>query len=127
MWEDREFLKVAIPRAMLDPNFGQLLRQVGPLQRGRAIGARLKRFRESRELSDVEFDALVQSVTRYRIHVRIYAARCVATRPKSFRQDRHDRRQTSGPRPFLRAANEPTGFAIGALPQLIPHSLQYFL
>ena len=63
IWEDREFLKVAIPRAMLDSNFGQLLRQVGPMQRGRAIGARLRKFRESRELSDVEFDALVQSVT----------------------------------------------------------------
>jgi TetR/AcrR family transcriptional regulator, regulator of cefoperazone and chloramphenicol sensitivity len=63
IWEDREFLKVAIPRAMLDSSFGQLLRQVGPLQRGLAISARLKRFRESRELSDVEFDALVQSVT----------------------------------------------------------------
>jgi AcrR family transcriptional regulator len=63
IWEDREFLKVAIPRAVLDPNFGQLLRQVGPLQRGRAIAARLKSFRESQALSDVEFDALVQSVT----------------------------------------------------------------
>jgi TetR/AcrR family transcriptional regulator, regulator of cefoperazone and chloramphenicol sensitivity len=63
IWEDREFLKVAIPRAVLDPNFGQLIRRVGPLQRGRAITARLKSFRESQALSDVEFDALVQSVT----------------------------------------------------------------
>jgi AcrR family transcriptional regulator len=63
MWGDREFLKVAISRAVLDPGFGQMLRQVGPLQRARAIGARLKRFRECRTLSDVEFDALVQSVS----------------------------------------------------------------
>ena len=63
IWEDREFLKVAVPRAILDSNFGQLLRQVGPLQRGRAISARLKKFRESRELSDVEFETMVQSVT----------------------------------------------------------------
>jgi AcrR family transcriptional regulator len=63
MWGDREFLKVAIPHAVLDPGFGQLLRQVGPLQRGRAISARLKKFRESRAVTDVEFDALVQSVS----------------------------------------------------------------
>jgi len=63
IWEDREFLKVVIPRALLDPSFGQVLRQVGPIQRARAISARLKKFRESQALSDVEFDALVQSVS----------------------------------------------------------------
>jgi AcrR family transcriptional regulator len=63
IWGDREFLKVAIPRAVLDPGFGQVLRQIGPLQRARAISARLKKFRESRALSSVEFDALVQSVS----------------------------------------------------------------
>ena len=63
IWGDREFLKVAIPRAVLDPGFGQVLRQIGPLQRARAISARLKKFRESRALPDVEFDALVQSVS----------------------------------------------------------------
>lgn len=62
IWEDREFLKVAIPRAVLDSDFAQLLRQVGLLQRGRAIGARLKSFRESPALTDAEFDALVQSI-----------------------------------------------------------------
>jgi hypothetical protein len=63
IWEDREFLKVAIPRAMLDAGFGQMLRQVGPLQRARAVSARLKKFKESRGLSEAEFDALVQSVS----------------------------------------------------------------
>jgi AcrR family transcriptional regulator len=63
IWEDREFLKVAIPRAILDSNFGQLLRQVGVLQRGHAVGARLKNFKESLGLTDEESDALVQSVS----------------------------------------------------------------
>lgn len=63
MWQDREFLRVAIPRALLDPGFGQVLRQVGPLQRARAIASRLKKFRECEELADAEFDALVQSVS----------------------------------------------------------------
>jgi AcrR family transcriptional regulator len=35
IWNDREFLKMAIPQALLDPGFGQVLRQVGPLQRAR--------------------------------------------------------------------------------------------
>jgi AcrR family transcriptional regulator len=63
IWGDREFLRVAIPHAVLDPEFAQLLRQVGPLQRARAISARLKKFREGRALPEVEFDALVQSVS----------------------------------------------------------------
>ncbi len=63
MWEDREFLKVAIPRAVLDSDFGQVLRQVGPLQRAQAISARLRKFDESSALTESEFDALVQSVS----------------------------------------------------------------
>ena len=34
MWEDREFLRVAMPRAVLDPSFGRALRRVGPQQIG---------------------------------------------------------------------------------------------
>lgn len=63
MWADREFLRVAIPRALLDPGFGQVLRQIGPLQRGRAISARLKKFKQCRALPDEDLDALVQLVT----------------------------------------------------------------
>jgi AcrR family transcriptional regulator len=63
VWGDREFLRVAVPRALLDPDFGQALRQVGPLQRARAISARLKRFTESQALPEVEFHAMVQSVS----------------------------------------------------------------
>lgn len=63
IWRDREFLRVAVPQALLDPELGQVLRQVGPLQRARAISARLRKFSESRTLSDDEFDALVQSVS----------------------------------------------------------------
>ena len=63
MWADREFMRVAIPRALLDPGFGQVLRQVGPLQRARAISARLRKFSSCRALPEEEFDALVQSVS----------------------------------------------------------------
>jgi AcrR family transcriptional regulator len=63
IWNDREFLKVAIPQALLDPGFGQVLRQVGPLQRARAISQRLRKFKECGALPEAEFDALVQSVS----------------------------------------------------------------
>ncbi len=63
MWHDREFLRVAIPQALLDPGFGQMLRQVGPLQRARAIGTRLRKFSECQGLQEAEFDALVQAVS----------------------------------------------------------------
>jgi len=88
VWEDREFLRVAIPRAMLDPGFGQLLRQFGPLQRARAISVRLKRFRESRAMSDAEFDALVQSVSEIGFMFGFM-------RPAVLRQDRKSSTKTA--------------------------------
>lgn len=88
IWEDREFLRVAIPRAMLDAGFGQLLRQVGPLQRARAIRARLKKFRESRALSEAEFDALVQSVS-------VIGFMFGFMRPAVLRQDRKSATKTA--------------------------------
>ncbi len=85
---DREFLRVAIPRALLDPNFGLVLRQVGPLQRARAISARLKRFRESRTLPDIEFDALVHSVS-------VIGFMFGFMRPAVLRQDRRSSAKTA--------------------------------
>jgi TetR/AcrR family transcriptional regulator, regulator of cefoperazone and chloramphenicol sensitivity len=63
MWSDREFLRVAVPRALLDASFGQVLGRVGPLQMARAMAARLKKFRECRALPDADLDALAQFVT----------------------------------------------------------------
>jgi len=62
MWADRDFLKVAIPQAMLDPDFGYVLRRTGPLERERIISARLRKFPECRDLSDDDMDTLVQFV-----------------------------------------------------------------
>jgi AcrR family transcriptional regulator len=97
MWGDREFLRVAIPRALLDPGFGRVLRRVGPLQRARAIGVRLKKFRECRALPNAELDALVQSVS-------VMGFMFGFMRPAVLRQDRETSaknslcdRQTSGP------------------------------
>lgn len=63
MWADREFLRVALPRAVLDPNFGRALRRVSPQQKAQAIAQRLRKFKECRELPAAELDALIQLVT----------------------------------------------------------------
>ena len=58
MWENREFLRVVIPRALLDPLLGQVCTAIGPLQPAKAIGERLRKFKECRALTDQEVDAL---------------------------------------------------------------------
>src|SRR5947207_3205468 len=42
MWDDREFLRVLIPRAHLDPHLGPVLKRIGPSRRAETIGERLK-------------------------------------------------------------------------------------
>ena len=63
MWEDREFLRVALPRAVLDPNFGRALRRISPQRKARAIAKRLRKFKECRALPPADLDALIQLVT----------------------------------------------------------------
>ncbi len=63
MWADREFLRVALPRAVLDPNFGRAMRRISPQQKARAIAQRLKKFKECRALPAAELDAMIQLVT----------------------------------------------------------------
>jgi TetR/AcrR family transcriptional regulator, regulator of cefoperazone and chloramphenicol sensitivity len=63
MWEDREFLRVALPRAVLDPNFGRALRRISPQRKAQAIAKRLKKFKECKLLPPADLDALIQLVT----------------------------------------------------------------
>lgn len=63
MWADREFLRVAIPRAVLDPSFGRALLRLGPQQKARAIARRLRKFKECKALPATELDAMIQLIT----------------------------------------------------------------
>jgi AcrR family transcriptional regulator len=63
MWADREFLRVIIPQALLDANLGRLLRETRPQIRGRAMGDRLKKFKECQTLSSADLEALAQFVS----------------------------------------------------------------
>ena len=46
VWEDRDFLKMMVPRALLDPTIGKLLGEVGASRPDAVVIERLKRFGE---------------------------------------------------------------------------------
>jgi AcrR family transcriptional regulator len=58
MWEDREFLKVVVPRAHLDPHLGPVLNRIGPSRRAQAIGERLRAVRKGQNISDRDLEIL---------------------------------------------------------------------
>ena len=58
MWDDRDFLSVIIPRALLDPEVGQVLSKIGPPRLAKAIAERLKHFAQCRTLPDEEREAV---------------------------------------------------------------------
>jgi AcrR family transcriptional regulator len=58
MWEDRDFLSVIIPRALVDPEVGQVLSKIGPPRHAKAIAQRLKQFKQCRTLPDDEKEAV---------------------------------------------------------------------
>jgi len=63
MWENREFLRIVIPRALLDPTLRQTSKKIGPLQQAKTIGERLRKFKECQALADQEIDTLAQFVS----------------------------------------------------------------
>lgn len=62
MWEDREFLSVFIPHALLDPALGNVMYRAVTSQRANVILKRLERFEQCRRLARDEIEALAQSV-----------------------------------------------------------------
>jgi TetR/AcrR family transcriptional regulator, regulator of cefoperazone and chloramphenicol sensitivity len=62
-WQDREFFKVVIPRALLDPAVGHLITGIGPTQRARAIIERLRNYPQSRSLPAQELEALAHFIS----------------------------------------------------------------
>jgi AcrR family transcriptional regulator len=62
MWENRNFLRVFISRALVDPSVASVLHQAVLSSRIRAVIDRLKRHRECAVLPHEELEALAQSV-----------------------------------------------------------------
>ena len=61
-WESRNFLKVFIPRAFVDPTVAGILKRAVISVRAKAIRERLKRFTGCRRLPQEELEALAQAV-----------------------------------------------------------------
>jgi AcrR family transcriptional regulator len=63
VWKDRDFLRVAIPRAILDPRVGELVSAVGPGRHAQAIGARLRQYQGNGLVCQgEEIDALANAI-----------------------------------------------------------------
>ncbi|HEY1265226.1 MAG TPA: helix-turn-helix domain-containing protein [Terriglobales bacterium] len=62
MWEDREFLNIAIPRAILEPSIGQIINNIGPRRRADVIAKRLRNFRESERLTSEQLQAIADFI-----------------------------------------------------------------
>ena len=61
-WKDRDFLRVIVPLAMLDPEQGSVLRRLGAFQRAHAIVKRLRRFRKCQSLSAEQIESLAEFI-----------------------------------------------------------------
>ncbi len=112
MWEDREFFRVIIPRALLDPSLGQMLTRIGPLHRAQAISERLKNFSDCHLLPAHELDGLAQFVS-------VIGFMFGFMRPVVLGQDREDARRTAATIAGILAR----GFPVVPLP--LNDSLEY--
>jgi len=62
MWKDRDFLNIAIARAMQEPSVGHLISAIGPQRRAEVIAKRLRHFDEGRQLGTEELEAICHFV-----------------------------------------------------------------
>src|SRR5713101_4551744 len=63
MRKDRDFLRVAIPRAILDPKVGRFVSRVGPGPHAKAIGERLRHYQRCGVVAkNEEIDALANAL-----------------------------------------------------------------
>jgi AcrR family transcriptional regulator len=62
MWSDRDFLKIVMPRALLDPAIGRVVNRMGPERRCEIISARLRRFKKSVNMLAEDIRAIAEFV-----------------------------------------------------------------
>jgi len=62
MWENRDFLRVFIPRAIVDPSVGSLMNKALISARAKAISERLKHYESGVTLPQGAMEALAQAV-----------------------------------------------------------------
>jgi AcrR family transcriptional regulator len=62
VWEDRELLRVLIPRALLDSDMTHILNRIGPSRRMHLIRERLKAACNGKSMPDSEIETLAQFI-----------------------------------------------------------------
>jgi AcrR family transcriptional regulator len=62
LWKNRDFLRVFISRALVDPSLGSVISHAVLSSRNKAVMERLKRHRQCASLSQQELEVLAQSV-----------------------------------------------------------------
>lgn len=62
MWQDRDFMRVIISRALVEPDAGKVLSRVGSSRHVPAFVERLRHFEEFRSLSEEEREGVAQSI-----------------------------------------------------------------
>ena len=62
MWENRDFLRVFIPRAIVDPELAAMMNHAVISVRAKAVRERLKHYRAGGELPREQLEALAQAV-----------------------------------------------------------------
>lgn len=62
MWRDRDFLRVTISRALVEPRVGSILSEAGLSRHVPAFVRRLKHFKRRRSLSEEEMEGLAQAI-----------------------------------------------------------------
>jgi AcrR family transcriptional regulator len=62
-WQDRDFFRVVIPRAFLDPELGRVISGIAATERASAIAERLRSFTQSRSLPAQELETLANFIS----------------------------------------------------------------
>jgi hypothetical protein len=62
MWDSRDFLRIFIPRAIVDPSVGTVISKALISMRGKAISERLKHYESCLTLPQDAIDVLAQAV-----------------------------------------------------------------
>jgi AcrR family transcriptional regulator len=63
MWEDRDFLRLTVQRAMLDPKIARCARLVGPTRLARIIAERLRHYLDPRILDDDDIETASNAIS----------------------------------------------------------------
>jgi AcrR family transcriptional regulator len=63
MWEDRDFLRLTVQRAMLDPKIARFVRLEGPTRLAKAIAERLRHYQDQRVLNDDDIETASNAIS----------------------------------------------------------------